>query len=146
MAPFAFVSRKGKDILQEVSIPCECTDTPSVSYRSEPETFGYRVVFWFFEGQFMLEEIDCFMQDLALSSGTAPAAKAYFKSYNSDSLDCTGGISFRKNMHIPRRVLEIMEEYRDVKYIDELAFQCIHAEWFGSLNALQAMRLPVKEP
>ena len=49
-------------------------------------------------------------------------------------------------MHIPRRVLEIMEEYRDVKYIDELAFQCIHAEWFGSLSALHAMQLLVKEP
>ena len=69
----------------------------------------------------------------------------YFKSYNSDSRVSTGGISFQKNMHIPRRVLEIMEEYRDVKYIDELAFQCIHAEWFGSLSSLHAMQLPVKE-
>ena len=49
-------------------------------------------------------------------------------------------------MYIPGRVLEIMEEYRDVKFIDKLAFQCIHAEWFGSLSALHAMRLPVKEP
>ena len=104
------------------------------------------MVFGFFEGQFMLEEIDCFMRDLALSSGTAPAAKYYFKSYNSDSKVSTGGISLQKNMHIPRRVLEIMEEYRDVKYIGELAFQCIHAEWFGSLNALQAMQLLAKEP
>ena len=146
MARFDFVSRKGGDILQEVSIPCECTDSPSVSYCSEPETFGYRVLFGFFEGQFMFEEIDCFMQDLALSSGTAPAPKKYFKSYNSDSKVSTGGISLQKNMHIPRRVLEIMEEYRDVKYIDELAFQCIHVEWFGSLSALQATQLLVKEP
>ena len=94
----------------------------------------------------MLEEIDCFMQDLALLSGIARAANEYFKSYNSDFKVSTGGISFQKNMHIPRRVLEIMEEYRDVKYIDELAFQCIHAERFGSLSALQAMQLPVKEP
>ena len=86
------------------------------------------------------------MQDLALSSGTAPAAKEYFKSYNSDSRASTGCIFFQKNMHIPRRVLEIMEEYRDVKYIDELAFQCIHAEWFGSLNVLQAMQLLANEP
>ena len=53
---------------------------------------------------------------------------------------------FQKNMHSPRRVLEIVEEYRDVKYIDELAFRCIHAERFGSLNVLQAMQLLVKEP
>ena len=145
MARFALVSRKGQDILQEVPIPCECTDSPA-AYCSEPETFGYRVVFGFFEGQFTLDEIDCFMRDLALSSGTAPAAKYYFKSYSSDSKVSTGGISFQKNMDIPRRVLEIMEEYRDVKYIDELAFQCIHAEWFGSLSALQAMQLHVKEP
>ena len=131
MVRFAFVSRKGQDILQEVSIPCECADSPSAMYCSEPETFGYRVVFGFLEGQFMPEEIDCFMQDLALSSGTVPAAKYNLKSYKSDSKVSTGGISFQKNMHIPRRVLEIMEEYRDVKYIDELAFQCIHAEWFG---------------
>ena len=94
----------------------------------------------------MPEEIDCFMQDLALSSGTALAAKEYFKSYNSDSRVGTGGISFQKNMRIPRRVLEIMEGYRDVKYIDEFAFECIHAEWFGSLDAVQAMQLLVKEP
>ena len=74
MARFAFVSRTGQDILQIVSIPCECTDSHFVAYCNEPETFGYRLVFVFFEGQFMLEEIYCFMQDVALSSGTALAA------------------------------------------------------------------------
>ena len=38
-----------------------------------------------------------------------------------------------------------MEEFSEVKYIDELAFQIIIAEWFRSLNALQAVRLPLKE-
>ena len=74
MARFAFVYRTGQDILQIVSIPCECTGSLSVLYCSEPETFGYRLVFCFFEGQFMLEEIYCFMQDVALSWGTALAA------------------------------------------------------------------------
>ena len=146
MSVFAFVSRKGQDILQEVSMPCEDIDRPLSAHSIEPDTFGYRVVFGFFEGQFTADEIDSFMQDLALSPGTAPVANEYFKSYNAGSRVSTGGISFHKNMFIPGRVLEIIEEYRDVKFIDKLAFQCIHAEWFGSLSALQAMRLPVKEP
>ena len=146
MAVFAFVSRKCQDVLQEVSMPCEDIDSPLFVHSIKPDTFGYREVFGFFEGQFTADEIDSFMQDLALSPGTAPVANEYFKSYNADSRVSTGGISFQKNMYIPGRVIEIMEEYRDVKFIDKLAFQCIHAEWFGSLGDLQAMRLLVKEP
>ena len=127
-------------------MPCDGVDSLLAAKPIQPDTFGYRVVFGFFEGQFTADEIDCFVQDLALSPGTAPVANEYFKSYNADSRVSTGGISFQKNMHIPCRVLEIMEEYRDVKFIDKLAFQCIHDEWFGSLSALQAMRMPVKEP
>ena len=145
MAVFDFVSKKGQDILQEVSMPCEDIDNPLSAHSIEPDTFGYRVVFGFFEGQFIADEIDSFMQDLALSPGTAPVANEYFKSYNAGSRVSTGGISFQKNMYIPGRVLEIIEEYRDVKFIDKLAFQWFHAEWFGSLSALQATRLLVKE-
>ena len=65
--------------------------------------------------------------------------------YNAGSRVSTCGISFQKNMYIPGRVLEIMEEYGYVKFIHKFAFQCIHAEWFGSLSALQAMRLLVTE-
>ena len=43
-------------------------------------------------------------------------------------------------------IFEIIEEFSDVKFIDGLAFQCIQAEWFGSLRSLQAMCLPVNEP
>ena len=86
------------------------------------------------------------MQDLALSSCTAPVAEEYFKTYNPASRVNTSGISFQKNMHVPSRIRDIMEEFSEVKYIDELAFQIIRAEWFGSLNALQAVRLPLKEP
>ena len=145
MARFAFVSRKGRDIRQEVSIPCECTDSPSAAYCSEPETFGYRVVFGFFEWQFMLEEIDCFMQDLALSH-RAPAAQEYFKLYNASSKVSTGGITFQKHTLIPQNVLAIMEEYREVKYINERSFQSLQVEWFESLRALQPMQLPVNDP
>ena len=67
----------------------------------EPESFGYRVVFAFVEGQFTLDEIERFMCDLVGSSGTAPVAEDYFKAYNSDSRINTGGISFQKDMHIP---------------------------------------------
>ena len=85
------------------------------------------------------------MCDLVGSSGTAPVAEEYFKAYNSDSRISTGGISFQKNMHIPSRVLDITAEFNDVKFIDELSFQSIQAEWFGSLRALQPVLLSVKE-
>ena len=108
MAVFASVSWKGQDILQEVPMPCEDIDTPLSAHSIEPDTFGYHVVFGFFEGQFTEFEIDSFMQDLALSPGTAPVAIEYLKSYNADSRVSTGGISFQKNMYIPGSVLEIM--------------------------------------
>ena len=146
MACYAFVSRKGQDILQEVSIPSARTGNPAASSCNELETFGHRMVFGFFEGQFTLKEVDCFMQDLALSAGTAPTAQEYFKSYNSDSKVSTGGITFQNHTHIPRKVLAIMEEYREVKYINERSFQSVQVEWFESLRALQPMQLPVNEP
>ena len=86
------------------------------------------------------------MQDLASAPGSAPIANNYFKSYNDDSMVNTCGISFEKNMRVPPRILEIIQEYRDVKFIDKLAFQCIQAEWFGSLRSLQAMCLQANEP
>ena len=70
----------------------------------------------------------------------------YFESYNEDSRVNTGGISFESNIRVPPRFLGIIEEYRDVKFIDKLAFLCIRAEWFDSLRSLQAMRLPMNEP
>ena len=73
-------------------------------------------------------------------------ANNYFEFYTEELRVNTGGISFENNMLVPSRVLRIIEEYRDVKFIDKLAFQCIQAEWFGSLRSLQAMCLPVKEP
>ena len=146
MVCFAFVSRRGQDILQEVSIPCSSTSNPAAAHSNEPVTFGHRMVFGFFEGQFTLMEVESFMQDLALSAGTAPAAQEYFKSYNSGSKVSTGGITFQKHTQIPRKFLAIMEEYREVKYINELSFQSIQVEWFESLRALQPMQLPVNDP
>ena len=86
------------------------------------------------------------MQDLASAPGSAPIANKSFKSYNDDSRVNTDSISFEKNMRVPPRIIEIIYEYCDVKFIDKLAFQCIQAEWFGSLRSLQAMCLPVNEP
>ena len=146
MARFAFVSRKGLDLLQEVSFSCPCPENPTVTHHcTEPESFGYRVVFAFFEGQFTLDEIERFMCDLVGSSGTAPVAEDYFKAYNSDSRINTGGISFQKDMHIPRRTFDIMVEFNGVKFIDELSFQTIQAEWFGLLRSLEPVLLSVKE-
>ena len=128
-ARFAFVSRNGLDLFQEVSISCPCPENSMVTHHCvEPESFGYRVVFAFFEGQFTLDEIECFMCDLVGSSGTAPVAEDYFKAYNSDSRINTRGMSFQKDMHIPNRIFDIMVEFNDVKFIDELSFQIIQAE------------------
>ena len=85
------------------------------------------------------------MRDLAESTGTAPVAGDYFKTYNADSRVSTGGISFQKNMHVPDRIQDIMGEFHEVKFIDEISFQTIKAEWFGSLRSLQAVRLSEKE-
>ena len=143
---FSFVTRNGEDILQEVLLPCGGTDRPLEDQPCDPGAFGHRVVFGFFEGQFTADELNRFMQDLASAPGSAPMANNYFKSYNEDSRVNTGGISFEKNMRVPPRFLEIIEEYRDVKFIDKLVFLCIQAEWFGALRSLQAMRLPMHEP
>ena len=144
MACYAFVSRRGQDILQEVSTPYARTGNPAVPHCNEPEPFGHRMVFGFFEGRFTLEEVDCFMQDLALSH-RAPAAQEYFKIHNSSSKVSTGGITFQKHTLIPQNVLAIMEEYSEVKYIDELSFRSIQVEWFESMRALRAMQLPGNE-
>ena len=142
---FSFVTRNGEDILQEVLLPCGGSDRPLEVHPCDPAAFGHRVVFGFFEGQFTADEVNRFMQDLASAPGSAPMANNYFKSYNEDSRVNTGGISFENNIRVPPRFLEIIEEYRDVKFIDKLAFLCIRAEWFGSLRSLQAMRLPMNE-
>ena len=111
----------------------------------EPESSGYRVVFASFEVQFTLDEIERFMCDVVGSSGTAPVAEDYFKAYNSDSRINTGGISFQKDMHIPSRIFDIMLEFNDVKFINELSIKIIQTEWFGSLRSLQPVVLSVKD-
>ena len=142
---FSFVTRNGEDILQEVLLPCGGSDRPLEDHPCDPGAFGHRVVFGFFEGQFTADEVNRFMQDLASAPGSAPIANNYFKSYNDDSRVNTCGISFANNIRVPLRLLETIEEYQDVKFIDNLAFLCIRAEWFGSSRSLQAMRLPMNE-
>ena len=96
-------------------------------------------------GQFSLDEIDRFMTDVAASSGSAPVARDYFKSFEHESRVGTVGISFQKNVLVPSRVPNIIDEYNEVKFFDSLTFECIQAEWFGSLSALQAVCLSEKE-
>ena len=143
---FSFVTRNGEDILQEVLSPCGGSDRPLEVHPCDPAVFGHRVVFGFFEGQFTADEVNRFMEDLASAPGSAPMAYNYFESYNEDSRVNTGGISFESNIRVPPRFLGIIKEYRDVKFIDKLAFLCIRAEWFDALRSLQAMRLPMNEP
>ena len=138
MARCAFVTRKGLDLISETPIPCSGT---GVAPYMAPESFGYRVVFGFFVGQFTLDEIDRFMTDAAASSGSAPVAGDYLKSFEHDSRVSTGAISFQRNVFVPSRVQNIIDEYNEVKFLDSLTFECIQAEWFGSLCALQAVCL-----
>ena len=142
MARFAFVTRKGLDLISEATIPCSCA---GVAPYMAPESFGYRIVFGFFVGQFILDEIDRFMTDVAASSGSALVAGDYFKSFEHESRVSTGGISFQKNVLVPSRVQNIIDEYNEVKFLDSLTFECIQAEWFGSLSALQAVCWSEKE-
>ena len=85
------------------------------------------------------------MCDLAESTGIAFLARDYFKTYNAASRASTCCISFDTNMYVPDRIQDIMDEFNDVKFIDEITFQSIKAEWFGSLRAMQAVLLPANE-
>ena len=143
---FAFVTRDGADILQEVVVPCGGCDTSLETLPCDPSVFGHRVVFGFFAGQFTVDEVNLFMADLSAAPGTSPMANDYFEFYNEDSRVNTGGISFQSNNRVPPRVLGIIDEYRRVKFIDELVFLNIRAEWFGLLRSLHAIKLPTNEP
>ena len=103
MARFAFVTRNGLDLISGASIPCSCA---GVAPYMAPESFGYRVVFGFFVGQFILDEIDRFMTDVAASSGSAPVAGDYFKSFEHESRVSTGGI------YPSRKACSSQAEYR----------------------------------
>ena len=95
-------------------------------------------------GEFTLDEIDSFMTYVAASPGTAPLARDHFKIFSPDSRVSTCGISFLRNVGVPIRVQNIIDEYNEVKYIDALTFECVQAEWSGSLSALQVVRLSQK--
>ena len=141
MARYAFVTRKGFDLVTDAATSCTCSgNAPHV----DPEPDGYRVVFGCFVGQFTLDEIDSFMTYVAASPGTAPLARDHFKTFSQDSPVSTGGISFLRNVDVPIRVQNIIDEYNEVKYIDALTFECVQAEWSGSLSALQVVRLSQK--
>ena len=77
---FAFVTRDGADILQEVVVPCGGCDTSLETLPCVPSVFGHRVVFGFFVGQFTADEVNLFMVDLAAAPGTSPMANDYLNS------------------------------------------------------------------
>ena len=143
---FAFVTRDGRDILQEVVVPCGGCDTSSETLPCVPSVFGHRVVFGFFMGQFTVDEVNLFMIDLPDSPGSPPMTHEYFAIYVEDSSVTTGGTSSQSNNRALVRVLEINYEYRCVKFIDELALMNIRVEWHGLLKSLQAIKLPSREP
>ena len=85
------------------------------------------------------------MGDLAESSETAPMAGRYFKKYNTEFHVNTGGISVQKTMCLPNNIQEIIDEFNDIKLIDEATYHLIETEWYGTLRSMQAVRLPEKE-
>ena len=79
MARYAFVTRKGFDLVTDVAMSCTCS---GVVPHVDPEPNEYRVVFGFFVGQFTLDEIDNLMTYVAASTGTAPLARTTLKPFH----------------------------------------------------------------
>ena len=99
----------------------------------------------FFEGEFTIEELESFMGELAESSGTAPMAGRYFKKYNPEFDVNTIGIVIQKTMVLPNTIQEIIDEFNDIKFIDEATYHLIETKWYGTPRAMQAVRLLEKE-
>ena len=142
MVCYAFAVRRGQDILLEVPMPVSGTSCQAAEHSNEPTTFGHRMVYGFFQGQFTQMEVESFMPDLAQTTGTAPAAPDHFEAYDADSKVSTGGITFQSPTHIPHNILAIMEDYRYGKYITERSFLNLQIEWFESLKTRQPVQLP----
>ena len=81
------------------------------------------------------------MGDLAESSGTASVAGRYFKKYNSEFHVNTAGISVQKMMVLPNKSLEIIDEFNDIKFIDEATYHQMETAWYGILRSIKEVRL-----
>ena len=142
MVCYAFVVRRGQDILLEFPLSEAGTIGEATNHSYEPATFGHRMVYGFFQGQFIQIEVENYMQGLAQTTQWAPEAIKHFEVFDAESKCITGGITFQTHALLPPNITAIMEEYRYVKFITESAFQDLQVEWFESLKTMQPVQLP----
>ena len=136
MVSHAFVVRMGQHILLEFPL------SEAGTIGEAPATFGHRMVYGFFKGHFIQQEIENYMQRLADTTQGAPEARHHFEVFDAESKCYTGGITVQTLAMLPQHITAMMEEYSQVKFITENAFEDIQVEWYDSLKAMQSVELP----
>ena len=136
MVSHAFVVRMGQHILLEFPL------SEAGTIGEAPATFGHRMVYGFFKGHFIQQEVENYMQRLSETTQGAPEATQHFEVFDAESKCNTGGITLQTLAMLPPNITAIMEEYRQVKFITESAFQDLQVEWYESLKAMQPVQLP----
>ena len=82
------------------------------------------------------------MQRVAETTQGAPEATQHFEVFDAESKCYTGGITVQTLAMLPQNITAMMEEYSQVKFITENAFEDIQVEWYDSLKAMQSVQLP----
>ena len=136
MVSHAFVVRMGQHILLEFPL------SEAGTIGEAPTTFGHRMVYGFFKGHFIQQEVENYMQRLAETTQGAPEATQHFEVFDAESKCNTGGITVQTLARLPQNITAMMEEYSQVKFITENAFEDIQVEWYDSLKAMQFVELP----
>ena len=136
MVSHAFVLRMGQHILLEFPL------SEAGTIGEAPATFGHRMVYGFFKGHFNQQEVENYMQRLAETTQGAPEATQHFEVFDAESKCNTGGITVQTLARLPQNITAMMEEYSQVKFITENAFEDIQVEWYDSLKAMQPVQLP----
>ena len=136
MVSHAFVVRMGQHILLEFPL------SEAGTIGEAPATFGHRMVYGFFKRHFTQQEVENYMQRLAETTQGAPEATQHFEVFDAESKCNTGGITLQTLAMLPPNITAIMEEYRQVKFITESAFQDLQVESYESLKAMQPVQLP----
>ena len=142
MVCHAFVVRMGQDILLEFPLSETGTICEATNHSEVPATFGHRMVYGFFQGHFSQQEVENYMQRLAETIQGAPEATQHFEVFDAESKCNTGGITVQTLARLPQNITAMMEEYSQVKFITENAFEDIQVEWYDSLKAMQSVQLP----
>ena len=142
MVCHAFVVRRGQDILLEFPLSEAGTIGEATNHSYVPATFGHRMVYGFFQGQFTQLEVENYMQRLAETTQGALEATQHFEVFDAESKCNTGGITVQTLARLPQNITAMMEEYSQVKFITENAFEDIQVDWYDSLKAMQTVQLP----